>query len=206
MLPSRVQNLSAWDGSSELSFADLIADDGDCRTPRGSWRVVELISQSARPFEARLSWTAGQGANQSAWLTVARSARVGLYARGLNIRVANLANAENTVSGTVAGARTFVQTHNQYEFRGQNTTDNGPYQADLPIPPFATHLSVYLVEDATDLANWYVQFVDGQGVTRSHTPVSMQPDGGFAVGGAAMAHLYSNVELATWRAVYTLSL
>jgi len=206
MISARVQPLVAWDGSSDLSFQDLLASDGDCGAARGRWQVIELVSQSSKPFEARLAWTAGNGSNLTARMTIARSARVGLFSRALRVRVANLANVENKVSGSFAEARTFVQTHNQYEVRGANTSDNGPYQAELLIPPFATHLSVYLVEDEADLSNWYVQFEDGQGTTRSHTPVSKQPDGGFEIGGAAHAYLFSNVELAAWRAVFTLSL
>ncbi len=207
MLSARTITLDAWDGEAEPVFSDLIGTDGVCGVQaRGQWTLVELVSQSDRPFEAHLRWTAGGGGRLAARISVSRSARVGLFARALTVRVTNLAGAENIVSGNLADARVFLQTHNQYEVRGLNAEDGGPYEADLPIPPFATHLSVYVADSEADLANWFVRFKDGQGSVIASTPLTKQPHGGFEVGGASSATLYCNVELARWRAIYTLSL
>jgi hypothetical protein len=207
MRSAAVITLDAWDGEAEQVFADLIGGDGDCGpVARGQWFLVDLVSQSSKPFEAHLAWTAGGGGALAARISVARAARVGLFARACHVRVSNLAAEENIVSGNFADARVFVQTHNQYEVRGYNATDGQPYEADLPIPPFATHLSVYVADSDSDLGNWYIRFKDGQGNVISSTALTRQPPGGFEVGGASAATLYCNVELGRWRAIYTLSL
>ena len=50
---------------------------------RAVWRIVELFGGG--PFDVRLAWSAGSGAGASARITVARSARVSLFARSVNI-------------------------------------------------------------------------------------------------------------------------
>ena len=205
-LSSRFIELPAWDGSSELSFQRLLSGQSGCRPGTGGrWRVIELVSTAGRPFEAHLSWTAGNGGNLKAKVTVARGTRIGLFARSVDVRVANLSSEDNKVTGIVADSSSFVQTYNQYELRGLNDTDN-PYSAELEIPPFASRLSVYTTDSVSDLANWYINVFDGQDTLRTFLSLDQQPDGGVEVGGAGRMALYTNGEVAAWRAVFTLSL
>ena len=205
-LSSRFETLPAWNGSSALNFQRLLSGQSGCGPGKGGrWRVIELVSNAGRPFEAHLSWTAGNGGNLKAQITVARGTRIGLYARSVDVRVANLSKLENKVTGIVADSASFVQTRNQYELRGQNLSDN-PYVQDLEIPPFATHLSVHTTDSVPDLAGWTLSTFDGQDTIRSAITLAQQPDGGIEVGGAGRITLSTSGEVATWRAVFTLSL
>src|SRR5262245_52784336 len=100
---SQVATLAAWGGSGDPPLQDLLAGEA-CE---GRWRVVELISLSARPFDVLLGWTGGQGGNLSARLTISRGTRVGIYACSLTVRAANLAKAENTVVCNVSDSSSF---------------------------------------------------------------------------------------------------
>ena len=205
-LSSRFETLPAWDGTSALSFQRLLSGQSGCGPGQGGkWRVIELVSSSGRPFEAHLSWTVGNGSNLKAMVTVARGSRIGLFARSVDVRAANLSSAENKVTAIVADSASFVQTHNQYELRGLNDNDM-PYSAELTIPPFATRLSVYTTDSTSDLAGWYISVFDGQDTLRTFLSLDQQPDGGVEVGGAGRMTLFTSGEVAAWRAVFTLSL
>ena len=205
MLTSRVLKLTAWNGTDALGFQTLLSgQDGDCRREaRGQWRIVELVSQSGKPFEAKLGWTAGQGGNLKAKITVARATRVGLFCRSLDVRVANLDAESNRVSGVVAPARSFVQTRNQYEVRGSSA----PHAAlvEIPIPPFAERLHFY-VTDYLNLSSWGIAVTDAQGTLRSFTTADTIPDTGITIGGAALIQVSSGAQTGDWRAVFPLSI
>ncbi|MFT5680572.1 MAG: hypothetical protein ACI8RZ_001478 [Myxococcota bacterium] len=205
MLTSRVLQLTAWDGTSDLTFQTLLSgQDGNCeRESRGKWRIVELVSQSGQPFDAELKWTAGNGGNLKALVTVSRSTRVGLFCRSLDVRVANLDDATNTVSGVVAPARTFVQTRNQYEVRGSEGVHNAP--VEIVIPPFAERLNVYFT-DYANLTSWAIAVTDAQGTLRSYTTADTIPDSGIYIGGAGKIEVYSGAQTGEWRAVFSLSI
>ncbi len=207
MLTSRLAVLPAWNGSSDLDFQTLLSGQDGCEGElRGRWRVVELVSQSGQPFEAQLAWTAGNGGNLTALVTVARAARVGLFARHLDVQVANLASAENVVSGVVAPAQTFVQTRNQYEVRGQEGPDATHMTAvEIPIPPFAERLHLYFTDNA-GLSTWTVSVTDAQGTLRSETTADLLPPDGIYIGGAGTIAVNSNGNVGSWRAVFSLSL
>ncbi len=204
-LPSRLLTLPAWDGEEPLRFERLLSGQSGCAPGSGRWRIIELVSSSGRPFEARLAWTAGSGGNLRAQVTVARGTRIGLFARSITVEVANLSEGDNKVTGIVADSASFVQTHNQYEVRGANDNDL-PYSAPLEIPPFATRLSIHTTDDPSDLPGWRVNVYDGQNTLRTTLTLAQQPDTGIEVGGAGRITLSTSGQVAAWRAVFTLSL
>ena len=206
MITSRVLTLPAWNGSSDLDYQTMLSGQEACEgESRGRWRIIELLSQTGKPFEAKLAWTAGNGGNLHTRITVAHATRVGLFARYLDVRIANLASAENTVSGVVAPARTFVQTHNQFEIRGDKPVPHLGALTDLYIPPFAERLHFYLTDYASR-ASWAIAVTDAQGVLRSYTTADTIPDEGLCVGGAGLIQVSGGAQTGQWRAVFTLSL
>ncbi len=194
--------LAPWEGDETPPWRLVLT--GEAREAR--WRVVELISLTGAPLEARLSWSAGEGSGASALVSVARSARVAVWATAVQIEAINLASRENRVMATVADSDSFVQTRNQHEVRGESTEDRQGFTTDIPIPPFSTRLSVYLADGTADLDAWFLLVTDGQEVLRSATPLSAIPDGGLEIGSAGGISLYSGGAAAAWRAVFTLSL
>ncbi len=194
--------LAPWEGDETPPWKLVLA--GEAREAR--WRVIELLSLSSAPFEAKLSWSAGEGSGASALVSVARSARVAVWATSVQIEAANLVNASHRVMATVADSDSFVQTRNQHEVRGESTGDRQDFTTDIPIPPFSSRLSVYIADGTADLDAWYLLVYDGQGTLRSATPLSAIPDGGLEVGSAGAIALYSGGAVAAWRAVFTLSL
>ena len=115
-----------------LSFHSLL----DTHAARGAWRMVELWSSDALPFEARVVWTGGGGGQRSAWVTVSRAARICVHARALAVRVANLGDRTGRVCLAVADG--FAQTHNVWEWRGRVGAEPTP----VPVPPFAQRLVI----------------------------------------------------------------
>ncbi|MFT5686105.1 MAG: hypothetical protein ACI8RZ_007060 [Myxococcota bacterium] len=211
MLTSQVLSLASWNGIDDLVFQTLLTgQDGNCsRESRGKWRIVELVSQSGQPFDAELRWTAGNGGNLKALVTVSRATRVGLFCLSLDVRVANLDDAINVVSGVVAPARTFVQTHNQYEVRsggGSGGSKVGTtYPVEIPIPPFADRLHFY-VTDYANRSSWAIAVTDAQGTLRSYTTADTIPDSGLYIGGAGKIEVYDSAQVGEWRAVFSLSI
>lgn len=201
-LTSKVLTLSAQDGD-ELRLKSLLSAQ-QCGSQRSRCRILELISQSGHPFEAHLSWTAGGGGNLSAKLTVTRGTRVAILARTLSVRVANLANEENRVSGIIENADNFLQTQNTYEVVGYHG-DSGQSLFPLSVPPFCQRLSIYRT-DIHPISAWFALVYDGQGQVRSATPISKIPPGGLPLGGAGKVELLAIGPPSTWRAIFHLSL
>ena len=206
-LTARVLSLSAA-SEGALAYQSFLGGQSGCGDAGARWRVIEVFSESRLPFQAEVTWSAGGGGNLRAHLTVSRGTRVAVFARTFTVRVANLSDAENTVSGVVADADTFVQTHNQLELTGQHDGNDlaGAQSSELEVPFFARHLHVYLHGEGLDPALWGVRVYDGQNILRSSTPVSTIPSGGLEVGGARKVELYSGSQAGVWRAVFTLAL
>jgi len=120
------------DPYDDATYTRLLSASADAT----AWRIVELGSDSDRPFRAHLSWFGGDSPTPAeARLSVARRARVCLYAKRLDVHVQNVTNAPNTVSAFVQDSAVAVPTANTLEvwFDGA---------AFIPIPPFATRVRV----------------------------------------------------------------
>lgn len=188
------RDLPAWTG--ELKLLPLLDSDA----PAATWRIVETFSRSDLPFELHLAWSAGSGAGAEAKVTVARSARICVYARGLRIRAGNLADATNRVGVTVADA--YAVTENQWETTG--LSDEQGVAVDIPVPPFARRVRVEMA-DQTQLSTTLVLVYDGLAVLRATVPGDQQPAEGVPIGGARTVQIDPSGASA-WRAVFTLSL
>ena len=85
------RDLPAW--ADSLKLLPLL----NAEAPGADWRIVEAFSRSGLPFELSLAWSSGGGAGARAHITVARAARVCVFARNLRIEAGNLADAINDV-------------------------------------------------------------------------------------------------------------
>jgi len=188
------RDLPAW--SVQLKMLPLL----DADAPAATWRIVEAFSLSDLPFELHLSWSAGSGAGAECKVTVARSVRVCVYARGLRIRAGNLADATNRVGVTVADA--YAVTENQWEVTGE--VDEQAVAVDIPVPPFARRVRVEMA-DATQLPTTTIKVYDGLSTHRSTVDGDKQPAEGVPIGGARTVEIDPSGATA-WRAVFTLSL
>lgn len=188
------RTLSAWAGS-DLAWRRLLASEA----PAAAWRVMEAFSVSGRPFELWLRWSAGSGAGAECRVTVARSTRVGLFARSVIVDAANLSSQENKVGVTVADGA--VHTRNHWEVRGQAQE---AVENDVELPAFADRLRLELADPAL-LAAAEIRFYDAQGVLRGVTLGDQQPSGGLPLGGADQVRLVVGATTA-FRAVYGLHL
>ena len=171
----------------------LVAEAG-----RDAWRIVELFSGSDLPFDAELAWSAGSGAGASARVTVARAARVAVFARSVRIAATNRADVVNRVGVTVADG--FAATRNSWEHAASHlATATSP----IPVPPFAESVRVELADPAlSPLAT--VRVLDGLGAVVAAYPVDQQPALGVPVGGARALEL-DLAAAVSFRAVFTLS-
>lgn len=182
-------------GAGGLAYRTLLNPSALAET----WRIIELFSATGAPFNVILSWSAGQGAGATAWITVTRSTRVAVYARAITLQVANLSVAENTVTATIADG--YADTRNQWELRSALTNLT---PATVGIPPFSSHFRVELA-DATLLSTLEIRVYDGSGTLCSHTMGDAQPDQGIPLGGAGALEVESTSDV-EYRVVFFLRL
>lgn len=178
----------------EAGWADVLHAEADT----DAWRVVELSSASGRPFDAELRWSSANGSGTTAQLTVARAARLSLFARTVAVRVKNLSNLTNAVGVTVADG--YAETRNQLEVRG-DAQGEGP--VSIRVPSFAR--SVWFEVADPEQRDALIWTVDGEGKTRGATRLVDQPDAGVPVGGAAELWFWPARPVA-FRAVFHLNL
>ena len=171
----------------------------DAEAELDTWRIVEAFSLTPAPFDLELAWAAGAGSGAFAKVTVARSARICLFARALKIRAGNLADKTNRVCVTVADGRT--TTRNQWEVRG-NANEQQPEV--IEIPPFATHLRLDMA-DPTQLPGADIKVYDGLGTLRANVAGNAQPGAGVPVGGAGKVEV-TVTGASDYRVVFTLAL
>ena len=171
----------------------------DAESELDTWRIVEVFSLTPAPFEIELAWAAGAGSGAFAKITVARSARVCVFARALKIRAGNLADKTNRVCVTVADGRT--TTTNQWEVTG-NANEQQP--ENIEIPPFAKRLRLEMA-DPTQLPGSDIKVYDGLGTLRGKVAGNAQPGSGVPVGGAGKVEV-TTTGASDYRVVYTLAL
>ena len=188
------KDLPAWDVA--LKLLPLL----DAEAELDTWRIVEVFSRSGLPFEVELGWSSGGGSGSHALVTVARSARICVFARSLRVRAGNLADATNRVGITVADA--YAVTVNQWEHR--DTSPDQGVELAVPIPPFARYARVELA-DPTGLPTTSLKVYDGLNALRATVAGDKQPPEGVPVGGARRFTVTAGAS-GDWRTVFTLSL
>jgi len=150
----------------------------------GDWRIVDLWSDEGSPWEARLVWSGGGGAQRSALLDVPRCTRVCVHATMLQVFGSNLSTS-SPISAVAAIADGQCDTENQWTVRGEvGQAVGGSGTVDVSPPPWAKFARLELSDDAL-LSTSFVEFVDVNGTTRCRYPADKQPFPGAPIGDAA---------------------
>jgi hypothetical protein len=178
------------------TFQSMLDADSEAAT----WRIVEAYSLDGAPFELEVSWSAGAGSGPHARVTIARSGRVAVFARGLRIRAANLSSAKNRVGVNVADG--FAPSRNVAEIRG--TTGEQNAATEVEIPPFAEDFTLEAA-DPDALPDIEVRVYDGLGTLRAAYAGDEQLSTGIAVGGAGKVEVSAPTPT-DFRVVFQLSL
>ncbi|TNE90363.1 MAG: hypothetical protein EP330_08590 [Deltaproteobacteria bacterium] len=158
----------------------------------GKWRVVEALGTA--PFDLQLRWSAGSGTGAEATVSVARSARICVYARSLRALAVNRSPEANTVSVLVSDGET--PTANM------QTLVLGPGKSTyaVGVPSFARSVRVDLGAPAPGRRSTrsdltlpslpapptppVLGLLDAYGRVLSLTPLDQQPSAGVPVGAA----------------------
>lgn len=145
------------------------------------WRVVDLWTDSSRPFEVEIQWSAGGAGGQTARVSVSRAARVALFTRDLFVWATNLAQDTNEVRVSVADSDGSVRTENSYEVDFDATQGGG--EVEVSIPPYSALCRVELA-DASYATTAMIRVYDGSDQLRSELVVADQPSAGLRLGAA----------------------
>jgi len=173
-------------------YAELLAPEA----LRSAHRIVELWGEA--PFDVSLSWTAGTSTPKEATLSVSRGARVGVFARTLLVKAANLSTSENLVGLAISDG--FLASRNRRQLTGSGT---GSFQ-ELALPAYAESLRLEL-SDPSQLSSARIALEDAVGTRNAVVVGNAQPFGGVPVGAAGKALVLVPAGVA-WRALFTLSL
>lgn len=158
----------------------------------GDWRLITI--DTTQPVELSFRWRSG-GITQEARLTVARGARVCVYAISLEIAAKNL-NPLNGAEVKIGIADTQEHTCNVCEVVGEAGTVN------VPLPNHAYRVRLEM-SDPAQLSTATLDIQDGSGTLRSRTFGDRQPDIGVLLGGASLVTVTSGC---SWRLIFTLTL
>lgn len=126
----------------------------------GTWpRLVEL--NGGAPFDALIRWAGGGGKGNVVTVSVARSTRVCVIARAVDVHVANRSSRENEV--VVCIADEYASTRNQFEFQATAAA------AETTVPNFAQSLQAASNLSASAAV---VEMVNGYGTVKSRHGVA----------------------------------
>jgi len=173
-------------------YVELLAPEA----PRSAHRIVELWGDA--PFDVSLSWTAGTSTPKEATLSVSRGARVGVFARTLVVKAANLSTSENLVGVAISDG--FLASRNRRQLTGSGS---GSFE-ELALPAYAEALRLDL-SDPAQLSSARIALEDAVGTRGAVVAGDAQPDAGVPVGAAGKALVLVPSGVA-WRALFTLSL
>ncbi len=180
-LSTRSDGVELPPGGPNPKTFDLLNAEAELDT----WRIVELFSRTAQPFDVNLAWSAGSGSGASASLSVATATRVALFARSLRIRCVNRSGTTNRVGVTVADGA--AQTENVFETHGI-TGLVLPWT--FRPPSFASRFRVDFANPAATLSG-LIRLRDGFGAPlATYTPLE-QPSDGIHVGGVGQIEVSS---------------
>ncbi len=136
-------------------------------------RIVDL--QGGAPFDAELSWSAGNGLGNTARLSLARAGRVCVFARTLRVTITNQGSDANDVNVSVGDG--YAQTRNFKEHLGQGNQQFQPFE----VPPFALNVRAD-TEDALKRSLSTLRLVDAFGNVSTTLTLDQLPPGGLPVG------------------------
>ena len=172
----------------------------------GDWRIIDLWSDEGTPWEARLVWSGGGGAQRSAKLTVPNSTRVCVHATMLQVFGSNL-SASKAIQGCVAIADGQCDTENQWTDRGDTAQDiaGGGGSVLVKPPPWAKFARLEL-SDNTLLSTTFVELLDVNATLRGRYAGNGQPTPGAPIGDAATVRLVFPTGTFAYRVVFLLHL
>ncbi len=168
----------------------------------GDWRIIDLWSDEGTPWEMRLVWSGGGGAQRSARLTVPNSTRVCVHATMLQVFGSNLSTSK-AIQACVAVADGQCDTENQWTVRGA-VVDQGASVSIVP-PPWAKFVRLEL-SDNTLLATSFVELLDVNATLRGRYPGNGQPTPGAPIGDAATVRCVLPGGTYAYRVVFLLHL
>ena len=144
----------------------------------GDWRILDLWSDEATPWTAKLVWSGGGGATRVAVLDVPKCARVCVHATMLQVFGQNLSTSAS-VQARAAIADGYSGTENQFTARG-SIADQAA-NVDIVPPPWARFARLEL-SDSTLLSTAFVELRDANATTRGRYAGTAQPQPGAPIG------------------------
>ena len=207
--------LSRRSGTAKLA-ASLVAGnagaEGEVLTAQsigsgdGDWRIIDLWSDEATPWEARLVWSGGGGAQRTALLDVPKCTRVCVHATMLQVFGSNLSTSAN-IQARVAIADGQCDTENQWTVRGSSAQVIGGAggNVDVTPPPWAKFVRLEL-SDSTLNASTFVELLDVNATSRARYAVDKQPAPGVPLGDAATVRCVLPGGTFSYRVVFLLHL
>ncbi len=172
----------------------------------GDWRIIDLWSDEGTPWEARVVWSGGGGAQRTVFLDVPNSVRLCVHATMVQVFGSNLSTSTN-IQGRAAIADGQTDTENQWTVRGDTSQviGGGASTADVKPPPWARFVRLEL-SDSTLLGTAFIELQDVNGTTRARYAGTGQPQPGAPIGDAANVHLVLPAGTYSYRLVFLLHL
>ena len=172
----------------------------------GDWRIIDLWSDEGTPWEARVVWSGGGGAQRTVRLDVPNSVRVCVHATMVQVFGSNLSTSAN-IQARAAIADGQTDTENQWTVRGDTSqvVGGGASTVDVVPPPWAKFARLEL-SDSTLLPTAFVELRDANATTRARYAGNAQPQPGAPIGDAASLHLVLPAGSFAWRLVFLLHL
>ena len=168
----------------------------------GDWRILDLWSDEASPWEARLVWSGGGGAQRTALFNVPKCTRVCVHATMLQIFGSNLSTTAS-IQARAAIADGQCDTENQWTVRG--LIPDASANVDVVPPPWAKFVRLEL-SDSTLLATSFIELRDVNTTTRGRYPGNAQAAPGAPIGDAHTVRLVLPAGTYTYRVVFLLHL
>ena len=207
--------LSRRSGTAKLSASTVAGKagaEGEVLTAQsigagdGDWRIIDLWSDEGSPWEARLVWSGGGGAQRTALFNVPNCTRICVHATMLQVFGSNLSNSAS-IQARAAIADGQCDTENQWTVRGASTDIVGGGAGNLDVKPPAWARFVRLeLSDTTLLATTFIELRDVNNTPRGRYPGNGQPAPGAPIGDANIVRLVLPAGTYAYRLVFLLHL
>ena len=205
--------LSRRSGTAKLSASTVSGSagaEGEVLTAQsvgvgdGDWRIIDLWSDEGSPWEARLVWSGGGGAQRTALFDVPKCTRICIHATTIQVFGSNLSTSAN-IQARAAIADGQCDTENQWTVRGTNSQVAAPTNVDVVPPPWAKFVRLEL-SDSTLPSTTFIELLDVNATTRCRYAASAQPAPGAPIGDAATIRCVLPAGTYAYRVVFLLHL
>jgi hypothetical protein len=210
-----VCKLSRRSGTAKLSASTVAGSagaEGEVLTAQsvgvgdGDWRIIDLWSDEGSPWEARLVWSGGGGAQRTALFDVPKCTRICVHATTVQMFGSNLSTSAN-IQARAAIADGQCDTENQWTVRGSSAqiVGGGGGNVDVIPPPWAKFVRLEL-SDSTLLSTAFVELLDVNATARGRYAADKQPAPGAPIGDAATIRCVLPAGTYAYRVVFLLHL